>query len=92
MVYFGWFQASKQALRKLKQVSLLYKDVHDDSVDEAAKQVIEVVSSATSTMLKKATMDEIDVFRSYTIRNLDKKLSTQPDIEQYKVLNVKQEL
>ena len=81
----------KQALHKLKQINWLYKNVHKDSVDEAAKQVIEVVSSTSSTMLEKATADEIDAFQAYTIRNLDKKLSTQPDIEQYKVLNVKEE-
>ena len=81
----------KQALRKLKPINWLYKRVHDDSVDEAAKQVFEVVSSTTSTMLDKATTNDIDVFQSYTIRNLDKKLLKQNDIEQYKVLNVKQE-
>ena len=42
-------------------------------------------------MLEKASTDEIDAFQSYTIRNLDKKLSSQPDIEQYKVVNVKEE-
>ena len=81
----------KQALLKLKQINWLYTDVDDDSVDEAAKKVIEVVSNTSSTMLEKATTDEIDAFQAYTIRNLDKKLSTQPDIEQYKVLNVKED-
>ena len=62
----------KQALQKLKQINWLYKDVHEDSVDEAAKQVIEMVSSTSSTMLEKATTDEINAFQAYTIRNLDK--------------------
>ena len=81
----------KHALTKLKQINRFYKDVDDDSVDEAAKQVIEVVRSTSSTMLEKATKDEIDAFQAYTIRNLDKKLSTESDIEQYKVLNIKED-
>ena len=39
-------------------------------------------------MLEKASSNEIDAFQAYTIRNLDNKLSTSSDIEQYKVLNV----
>ena len=59
----------------------------DDSVDEAAK-VIEVTNGTTSTMLEKTTDDDIAGFQAFTIRNLDNKLSTASDTEQYKVLGV----
>ena len=85
------FNRVKWALLKLKEINWLYQDVHDNSVDEASKKVIEVVSSTSITMLEKATAKEIDVFQAYIIRNLDKKLSMQPDIEQYKVMNVKED-
>ena len=76
----------------MKQTNWLYIDVHDDSVNEPAKKVIEMVSNTSSTMLEKATADEIDAIQAYTIRNLDKKLLTQQDIEPYKVPIVKEDL
>ena len=39
-------------------------------------------------MLEKASDAEVSQFQCYTIRNLDNKLSTESDIEQYKLLNV----
>ena len=42
-------------------------------------------------MLKKASPDEVDAFQAYTIRNLDNKVSTSSDIEQYKLLHVTEE-
>ena len=39
-------------------------------------------------MLEKATTAEIDAFQAFTIRNLDNKLCTTSDIEQYKLLSV----
>ena len=47
----------------------------DDSVDDASKQVIEVVDSATSAMLDKADDSDIVAFQVFTIRNLENKLS-----------------
>ena len=49
----------KVAINKLKEINWLYKDITDDSLDEAAKQVIEVVNNTSSTMLEKATKDDI---------------------------------
>ena len=48
-------------------------------------------NNATTKMLKKASPDEVDAFQSYTIRNLDNKVSTNSDIEQYKLLHVTEE-
>ena len=38
----------KAAINKLKEINWLYKDITDDSVDEPAKQVIEVVNNTSS--------------------------------------------
>ncbi len=66
----------KAAIRKLRESNCLYRDVSDESVDEAAKRVIEVANNATSSMLEKATAEDIAGFQAFTIRNLDNKLST----------------
>ena len=68
-----------------------YKEVDDDSVDEAAMKVTEVTNVTTSTMLVKATEDVIAGFQAFAIRNLDNKLSTASDAEQYKVLGVRKD-
>ena len=70
-----------EAIRKLREINWLYKDVDDDSIDSTLKEVIEAVSSTSSTMLEKATDEDIAGFQSYTIRTLDKKLTTGSDIE-----------
>ena len=80
----------KAAINKLKEINWLYKDITDDSVDEAAKQVIEVVNNTSSTMLEKATKDDIAI-QAFTIRNLDSKLSTESDTDQYKVINIQED-
>ena len=81
----------KAAVDKLRQINWLYKDVAGGSIDEAVKQVIEVTNSSTSAMLEKASNDDIAGFRSFTIRNLDNKLSTESDIDQYKLLSVREQ-
>ena len=83
--------AVKSAIQTLKQTNWLYVDVDDASVDKAATKVIEVVRNASSTMLEKASVDDIQGFQAFTIRNLDNKLSTDSDTEQYKLLNVKED-
>ena len=42
-------------------------------------------------MLEKASVDDFQGFQAFTIRNLDNKLSTDSDTEQYKLLSVKQD-
>ena len=81
----------KAAVTKLKEINWLYKDVADGSVDDSVKQVIEVTNSATSTMLEKASVDDIAGFQAFTIRNLDNKISTDSDIDQYKLLSVREQ-
>ena len=81
----------KCAFQKLKEINWVYGDIDDDSVDEASKKVIEVCESATSTMIEKITPDDISCFQAYTIRKLDEKPSTIPDVDQYKLLNVQED-
>ena len=58
-------------------------------MDEVYKKVIEITNSATSRMLAKASKSDVSGFQAFTVRNLDNKLSTHSDIEQYKLLNVR---
>ena len=80
----------KAAVHKLKEINWLYKDVDPHSVDAATQKVIEVVNNTTSKMLEKATKEDIAGFQSYTIRNMYTKLSTESDIEHFKLLKVKE--
>ena len=58
-----------------KKINWLYNAVQDDCVEQAAKEVIEVSKNATSTMLNKATVEDMAGFQAYMIRHLDNKLS-----------------
>ena len=78
------------AIQKLREVNWLYKDINDTSINDVARQVIETAESATSTMLVKASKEDVSSFQSYTIRMLKEKQSTVSDIDQYKLLSVKE--
>ena len=58
------------------------------SVDTATQHIIEVSNGSITSVLEKATKDDLAEFQAFTIRNLDNKLSTKSDIEQYKLLSV----
>ena len=75
----------KAAVQKLREINWLYNEVKDDSVDEISKKIIEIANNASSTMLDKADEHDISGFQAFSIRNLDNKLSTKSDIEQYKL-------
>ena len=81
----------KKAVQTLKDINWLYKDVREDSVDEAVQDVVEVVKKTSSTVLEKATKEDISNLQCYTIRNLSTKQFTGDDIEQYKLMNVQEE-
>ena len=83
--------AVKTAIRKLGEINWLYKEVADTSINEVAQEVIETADSATSTMLVKAIKEDVSSFQSYTIHSLNVKQSTVSDIEQYKLLSVKED-
>ena len=81
----------KTAISTLRTCNWLYRDVLEQCIDESTKHIIEVSNNATTKMLKKASPEEVDAFQAYTIRNLDNKVSTSSDIEQYKLLHVTEE-
>ena len=58
----------KAAVDKLRAINFLYNTV-DESVDDAAKEVIEVSNNTTSKMLEKANESDIAGFQAYTIRH-----------------------
>ena len=82
----------KGAVEKLRQINWLYKEVDDSSLDTTLKEVVEVVSNASSTMLEKASDNDISGLQCYTIRNLNNKLNTDSDIEQYKLYTLRRNL
>ena len=61
------------------------------AVDEAVQDVVEVVKKTSSTVLEKATKEDISNLQCYTIRNLSTKQFTGDDIEQYKLMNMQEE-
>ena len=75
----------------MQDINWLYKSVDDDAVDNAAKQVIEVANNATNKILEKASQDNVAGFQLYTIVNMQGKISTESDIDQFKLLNVKEQ-
>ena len=81
----------KAAINKLRTINFLYRDITDESVDSVAKEVIQVVSKTSSTMLEKASSSDIAGLQSYTIKDLNTMLSTESDIEQYKLLSVSEQ-
>uniref|UniRef100_A0A1X7UTH1 Uncharacterized protein n=1 Tax=Amphimedon queenslandica TaxID=400682 RepID=A0A1X7UTH1_AMPQE len=80
----------KPALRKLKEINRLYRNVDADSIDELSKNVIQVDSNTTCKMLEKANKHDLEGLSAYGIKNLDSEIATGSDISQYKLMNVKQ--
>ena len=78
----------KAAIKKLRSCNWLYREVHEESIQETTKKIIEVPNNATTAMLKRVSPEEVDAFQAYTIRNLDSKLSIGSDIEQYRLLSI----
>ena len=83
--------AIKVAVNKLKQINWLYQECSDNCVDDAAKQIIETVSNPSIPMLVKASKKDVADFQAYTIRSMNDKCSTMSDVEQYKLLSVKED-
>ena len=80
----------KKAVNKLKETNWLYKNIDENSVDDAAKKAIEVVSSTSSTLIKKATKADIAELEAYTIRRMDESLPLGSDLEHYKMLKIEE--
>ena len=62
--------------------------MNEGSVDEAAKKAVEVVSTASSPILERASEDDVRGLQAYTIRKMDQYMPTARDIDHYKLLSV----
>ena len=80
----------KKAVNKLKETNWLYKNIDENSVDDTAKEAIEVISSTTSTLIKKATKADIAELEAYTICRMDESLPLGSDLEHYKMLKIEE--
>ena len=78
----------RAAVTKLKEINWLYKSVNDSSLDNAARQVIEVWNNTTNTLIKEAMPEDIASFQLYTVRGLDDKLNTDSAVSQYKINHI----
>ena len=58
----------KVAIAKLKEINWLYKEIDAGDIDDVAKKVIESVTNTGSSMLKKASKEDISGMQAYTIR------------------------
>ena len=56
------------------------------SVDDDSKRIIESISDTISTMLVKATAEDVKSFQAYIIWQLDQKRSHLSDTEHYKLI------
>ena len=74
----------KTAVQKLREINWLIQ------LMRFPKKSL-IADNASSTMLDKADEHDISSFQAFTIRNLDNKLSTESDIEQYKPLSVRED-
>ena len=60
----------KKAISTLKLCNWLYRDVDSESINEMTKHIIEVLNTATASMLEKGGKDDVASFQAYIIRNL----------------------
>ena len=73
------------ALKKLKDINVFYRifsRISESSLDDRMREVIETVDSTASTMLVKASKEDVATFQKYTIRTLNEKNNTENDISQ----------
>ena len=78
----------KQAVLKMKETNIFYKNISDSAVDDATKKTIEAVSNVNTTLLEKSTKEDIDGLQAYTIRRMDEVLPTGLDCDHYKMLTI----
>ena len=78
----------RRAVQKLRDTNWLYRNVDDSRIDEATSKTLEVVSGTTSTVLERASEDDVHGLQAYTIRKMDQYMPTGKDIDHYKLLSV----
>ena len=78
----------RRAVEKLKNSNWLYRNVDESSINEAARKALEVVSNTTSSVLERASANDVHGLQAYTIRKMDQYMPTGKDIDHYKLLSV----
>ena len=81
----------QKALTKLREINWLYGQVDPDSVEKSTKDlVIDVVNSATCTMVKKVQdkKEYVAELQAYTDRSINQSIPTTSDIDQYRMVSV----
>ena len=74
----------------MKETNWLYKNNDENSVYDAANFAIEVVSSTSSTLIKKATKADIAELEAYTICRMDESFSLGSDLQHHKMLKIEE--
>ena len=82
------FDSVKKAVETLKDTNWLYRNVDESSIDESTKNALEVVSGTTSSVLERASEDDVRGLQAYTIRKMDQYTPTSKYIDHYKLLSV----
>ena len=70
-------------MEKLKNTNWLYSNVDQSSIDETTKKTIEAVSDTTSSVLERASEDDVRGLQAYTIQKMDQYMPTGKDIDHY---------
>ena len=78
----------RKVVEKLKNTNWLYSNVDQSSINETAKKTIEAVSDTTSSVLERASEDDVHGLQAYTIRKMDQYIPIGKDIDHYKLLSV----
>ena len=78
----------RKVVEKLKNTNWLYSNVDQSSINETAKKTIEAVSDTTSSVLERASEDDVHGLQAYTIQKMDQYMPIGKDIDHYKLLSV----
>ena len=92
----------KLAAQKLQETNWLYGSIDLACIDDAAKKTVDaakvvdsvdaaektmgIVNDVTSSVIKKASDEDVAGLQAYTVRSMDQDLPTGKDIQHYKLL------
>jgi len=80
----------KETVRCLKQINWLYKSIDEDSVNYAAKTAFEAIGHTSSTLLEKASEQDVLALDHYTIRQMSQFTTARSDIDHYKMMQIQE--
>ena len=80
----------KEAVQCLKQINWLYKTVDEESVNDAAKTAFEAIGHTNSTLLEKASEQDVLTLSHYTIRQMSECNTAHSDIDHYKMMQIQE--